>query len=282
MPTRRTRTSVTRHGVPLVGRIPAIKVGQRHKVTVEVVVRDDEGNPQDLTEYGLSEESISVAEYASLQVAIVESVGKCTIATLDAWVTDAANGVVQFDLDATHTRDAGVFMGEILIQNDEDTVAGYQFYLHVDPTPGSGDMTGPPTEAEIRLHMRDSMPDENYLIDELDFDLAEIGAAIGRPVMYWNESLPPIGTYDTTNFPYRYHWLEGIVANLCFMAAEHYRRNTQNRAAGGIVVNDLGREQPYLLEGQRRWEEYKKWVANKKVSINIQMGYSTFGSPYGY
>lgn len=275
---RRARISVTRHGVPLVKRIPSIRVSQGHVADVHLIARDDVGNPVDLTQYGVSSDSVSELGETTLKIRIVESVRRTEgYVEVEADPIDAANGEVHFGLTADHTNVGGIFLCELIVQDEGSTVFGYTFYLSVDPSPGAGCMHGPPTEAEIRLHMRDSMPDENYLIDELDFDLAEISLSISRPIQYWNEVPPPIGTYDTTTFPHRYHWLEAIVANLCFIAAEHYRRNRLTHTAAGVMIDDMNKEQNYQQEGMRRWQDYKTWVTSKKAEINIAMCYGTFG-----
>jgi hypothetical protein len=137
--------------------------------------------------------------------------------------------------------------------------------------------------AEIRLHLRDSAPGESYLLENLMFDDAEIALAIARPVMYWNEVPPPLGrNYSTQNFPFRYHWLEGICANLFMMVAEQFRRNQLSYQAGGIAVDDQNKEGSYERAGQTRWQAYREWVRATKASINLESCYGEVGSNYKY
>jgi hypothetical protein len=142
---------------------------------------------------------------------------------------------------------------------------------------------GPPSIAEIRLHLRDSAPNESFLLDNLMFDDAEIALAISRPVMYWNEIPPPLDAmYNTQTFPFRYHWLEGICANLFLMVAEQFRRNQLDYNAAGIAINDQNKESSYERAGQARWQAYREWVRATKASINLENCYGEVSSTYKY
>lgn len=144
-------------------------------------------------------------------------------------------------------------------------------------------MGGPPSIAEIRLHLRDSSPAESYLLEHLMFDDAEIALAIARPVMYWNEIPPPLDVvYNTQTFPFRYHWLEGICANLFMMVAEQFRRNQLSYSAGGLSVDDQNKEAGYERAGQARWQAYREWVRATKASINLESCYGEVTSSYKY
>jgi len=143
-----------------------------------------------------------------------------------------------------------------------------------------GGTSSAPARDELRLHLRDSQPDENLLLDELDFDDAELCQALARAVTYWNEALPPGRNYNTSTFPFKANWLDGAVACLCQTAAEHYRRNFVPVTAGGIGYQDLAKEQNYMGEYQRRWGQYMDWVRTKKMSINLGNANATVGSSY--
>ena len=141
---------------------------------------------------------------------------------------------------------------------------------------------GPPSLAEIRLHLRD-YPECNLLLDDYEFDAAEITLAIERCVMYFNETLPPISRYfDTKNFPYRYHWLEGISYYLFTIAANWFRRNRLPYQAGGVSVDDTGKEKEYLQAAAMFEKNWKDWVRLKKYSLNIEEGFDNILSDYSY
>jgi hypothetical protein len=139
---------------------------------------------------------------------------------------------------------------------------------------------GPPSIAEVRMHLRDSGSGESYLLDNVAYSDEEIIHAMSLPVQYWNEIPPPIGTHTTANFPYRYHWLMATAGYLFLAAAEQQRRNNLTYSAGGVQVDDQNKEPNYEQAAHRRIEEYKDFVRRKKASINLENAYGGVGSTY--
>jgi hypothetical protein len=206
-----------------------------------------------------------------------------------AAVVNATSGQVEVSLPQNVAAYPGVFYAEIALiagtaTTDKPCVIFSNLFslIITRSTFGSADIGGPPSIAEIRLHLRDSSPAESYLLDHLMFDDAEIALAITRPVQYWNEIPPPIGTFTTQTFPFRYHWLEGICANLFMMVAEQFRRNQLSYSAAGLAVDDQNKEPNYERAGQLRWQAYREWVRAKKAEINLENAYGEVGSTYQY
>lgn len=162
-------------------------------------------------------------------------------------------------------------------------VAAVTVYLVVDyGIHGGVDSTlrGAPTMAEVRLHIRD-FPEGNLLIDEYEFDVAEVALCAQRCVDYFNEIQPPLNRRFTTNdFPARYHWLEGIVYQLFLIAASWYRRNRMAYQAGGVQIDDTNREQEYLRAAQMHERNWKEWVMREKARMTMEEGVGSFGSDY--
>jgi hypothetical protein len=140
---------------------------------------------------------------------------------------------------------------------------------------------GPPSIAEVRLHLRDSHASESYLLDNVRFDDAEINLATVRPIMQWNEMPPDVAQYTTQNFPFRYHWLEAIAGNLFLMVAEQFRANNLRYSAAGVSIDDQGKEPNYEAAAQRRLAVWNDFIKRKKAEINLSQGFASFGSPYG-
>jgi|TARA_R110000824_G_scaffold95196_2_gene229058 hypothetical protein len=141
---------------------------------------------------------------------------------------------------------------------------------------------GPPTVEEIRLSLRDNSPADNTLLDDFEFDAAEIAQAVVRPLQYWNEIPPPLRPAQTTKtFPFREMWLLGIQANLFSIAANNYRRNDLQYTAGGVAVADKAKEQVYAAAGGRLMQEFQGMLRAKKIEINISMFSGSIGSSYG-
>jgi hypothetical protein len=154
------------------------------------------------------------------------------------------------------------------------------FTISATLNPYSSGLVGPPNLDEIRLNLRDQ-PEINRLIDEFEFDVADICEAAVRSVMYFNMTQPQVNMYfATTNFPWRYQWMDGIAAHLYEMASSYYRRNVLQHQTAGLSVNDLNREQAYNQAWQTRNERWSTWVKTKKVEINMSEGFGEFASSY--
>jgi len=258
-------------------RLPAINAYQGQPTWVEWIVRDPTtANPVDLRSVTDPEILVRVKESAFSGHPTQDHFD------LTGTVVDAAEGKIRFYVTDEVVRKAGIYLVEVQVHNSAEVLEilnqGYlvvnRSLVNPETTP-----TGPPSIAEIRLHLRDSGPEDNYLLDDVEFDLAEIAACIERPVLYWNETLPPVQTYNTQNFPFRYQWLEGIVACLYELAAHHYRRNRlAYQGAGGTTLDDKNKSQEYEQKAQIKWELYRRWVANKKVAMNAE---GCFGSTSG-
>lgn len=282
----------TVNGQPVMGRMRAITINQGQCAKIEWQLHDKDGNPVDLTPAGFSNDTPPNNPYTVVmrikeQIALGEDVGPVSLV---ADVVDATKGKVEVQLTAGLVKYAGIYYAEVALVTvpPNDTVKPCVIFSNMfsliiaRSTFNTDQVGGPPSIAEIRLHLRDSSPAESFLLDRVMFDDAEIALAITRPIQYWNEIPPPIGVYTTQSFPFRYHWLEGICANLFFMVAEQYRRNQLAYSAAGINIDDQNKEANYEQAGQQRWQAYREWVRMQKASINLEGGYGELGSTYQY
>lgn len=287
-------------GCPVLTRVKAFIVDQGTAATLEHTFRDRSGRPVDLSDYLAASDSESLSESTSstpggavLRVKEWDSVGghskhRNPLWTLTAEPYDQSGGVLRAALDPDIVERAGLYQlswavlnssGRPIAVNDGLLSVERSLYPN-DPSILYSDL-GPPTVNEIRMAMRDSGRGENLLLDDFEFGDDQILQAIVTPVQYWNEALPPIRTYTTRNFPFRYNWKRAIVAYLMEAAAHGYRRNRLATAAGGVSVDDQNKEREYLMEADRRLTEFRDWVLNKKTSINAGMVGGSFGSSYG-
>ena len=203
-------------------------------------------------------------------------------AAIAATVVSQSAGTVRVELTEAETCNPGIFLAEFAVVADDDCIKlTNQFYFVVEGGLfGSGSLTGPPSVAEIRLFLRDYRQ-ENELLDTYDFDLSEISLATYMPVQYWNESLPPINAkYSSRSFPYRYHWMMAICAHLYSIAGEHYRRNRLPYSAGGMQINDKDKANEYEQKSAQLMQEFKSFVREKKVSLNLEAAWGEVGSSY--
>lgn len=133
------------------------------------------------------------------------------------------------------------------------------------------------TDLDVRIWLRDNDPEANLLLDDFEFTPEEIRTAMTLTVDYWNDQPPYIRNYDYTKFPFRSKLLAGTAANLLFMAANKYRRDSLQYSAGGLTVQDKEKYQQYDAAGARLWQEYKEWVPANKRSINAEHGFFHIG-----
>jgi hypothetical protein len=295
----------TLHGTSLRTKLRSVSLQQGQCVTIEWTLHDRNGKPVDLSGcVSVSESSSSAAEGEDLPSSssaaaappevrfrirefISTNAGRHAYQEVTAEVVDPAYGRVRAELTKAQTKLAGVFFGEMALMqtNDDGTqcvILSNVFYLIINKgLYGSDKFRGAPTIGEIRLHLRDSHPEESYLLDGLAFDNAEIAQAIARPIEYWNEVPPPIRTYTTITFPFRFHWLEAIIGELFRMAEETQRRNQLSYSAGGINIDDMNKERNYGNAALIRLQAWKDFVRMKKASLNLQDAIGEVGSPYG-
>jgi len=135
---------------------------------------------------------------------------------------------------------------------------------------------GPLTIPEIRYGLLDVENGTggapfNNLLDDVEFTDSEIIFAMRRIVDKWNETPPPVAYYTGMNFPYRYWWLQGTVAQLLIMGAARYRRNRLDYAAGGISINDQSKAEEYESVGRATMQEFDQWMLKEKTRINMDM-----------
>lgn len=281
------------NGVPVLTRTRAVSVNQGQCASIDWQMIDPQGRPVDLRPCGFGgntpPEAFKVVFRLKEQLALGNNRPPLQA---DAEIFDAEAGQVRVELSKGMTAYPGIYYGEMALidaaaesANNPCVVFSNTFSVIVNRSTfgPQGQNGGPPSIAEIRLHLRDSSPAESYLLEHVMFDDAEIALAITRPVMYWNEVPPPLDvTYNTQNFPFRYHWLEGICANLFMMVAEQYRRNQLSYSAAGMSVDDQNKEGSYERAGQARWQAYREWVRATKASINLESCYGEVTSNYKY
>jgi hypothetical protein len=274
---------------PILTRLKAFLVDQGVQATLEHTLRDRTGNPVDLTTwFGTSSDSLSSSSQSSssrgVRLRVKEWLGESLSSLRNpVWevtgeVVSAQGGTVRATLDAETVARAGIYeLNWAVVDGDGEPVLVDRGILSVEKSMFAPDLTvvkknlGPPTLQEVRMRMMDSSASENLLLDDVEFRDEQILLALSEPVREWNESLPPIKTFTTRDFPFRGAWITGALGQLHLMAANHYRRNRLQHQAGGVSVDDKNKEREYLAEGQRLWDKYTTWMTNKKVSINMKL-----------
>jgi hypothetical protein len=275
-------TVTTVEGVPSYARKQGFQVVQGQLATIQTVMRSINGDPVDLTS--------CVTAGATVVVSIVETtiIDLCTTPPIiiNGTVIDATNGIIQFILTQPAVTNVGIYDVEAgLFDDDSNLIFSSQLYMIVNrgqfgPLPVSS--VGPPTIAEIRLHMRDSDPADNLWLRVVEWDTAELAAAIQRPILYFNETPPPIRhKFTTSTFPFRYNYLEAIVGCLYQTATIWYTRvHLPYEQAQGLKVDDKNKAEQYAAIGKQRWDDWKEWARFKKVQLNAGASFKRIGSQY--
>ncbi len=289
---------------PVLTRINAFIGTQGVRSTLEFTVRDEaDGHIIDLssvlptaTFLGDSGNSLSLSEADGQPGGTVllrakeflAAGGPCKnpIWEIKGWSPDPGLGLLRVRLPQTLVDQSGIYELSWAVKDDSGAVVLVrEALLSVERSlfPSRDELLHKPggclTIQEVRLSIRDD-PASNLLLDDFEFSPAELCQAIGEPIRYWNEALPPVSPFTTRNFPYRGAWLSATAAWLYRIAAASYRRNTLKNAGAGIQQSDKDKEQEYLAEGTRLWKEYRDWVQDKKVSLNLKSFVGYQNSPY--
>lgn len=281
-------------GCPILTRLKAFVVAQGVPATLEHIFRDRNGNPIDLSTWLLdytsgSSLSDSASPAGTVKMRMKEHVGTGVGACNPIWevygeAVNAQAGVVRITLTQLMVEKAGIYeVNWAVVDENGVPVIIDRGITSIERSLFPADLAtlyanlGPPTLQEVRMMLMDSSASENLLLDDVEFSDEQLMLCLTEPVRLWNETPPPIRKFNTRNFPFRQNWMSGVLGRLHIMAANHYRRNLFKHSAAGVSVNDRDKEKEYLAEGTRLWDEYRAWLFNKKVEINMQ-GFSGYHS----
>lgn len=182
---------------------------------------------------------------------------------------DYSQGKVRLVAEDDDLEQAGLYIGVAVVWKNGIRIRNYPLYFEIEPSLEDIHKYQGLSIAEVRLALRDSCPDINFLLDEKEYAAKEIAWAIRRAVDYWNEVPPPVETYNTSNFPYHYHWMESVIGELQVMVGTWKLRNHLDYNAGGVSIDDTRRWRDYMEQGLLRQKTYKDWVLQKKLELNI-------------
>lgn len=258
--------------------VPEVEVDQKTVGEAELTLYDPAtGVVIDLTPY--DPESSSSGELLTGLKCVIRELPEDSVnwAEPDVTVLDATGGSVSIDYDEDVTNRGGIYIAEIQLWSGGHMRRALPFYFIVNPDLARTSSGATLTIAEIRMTMRDTDPEGNFLLDEIEFKTNEIAMCMRKCIDYWNEVPPPVGCYKPTNFPYRFFYSRAVMAQLYFIAAQHMMRNDLNYSAGGVTVEDTLRWKSYQAIGDNLWKEWQQWVKDKKYGLNIMGGFVHLG-----
>jgi hypothetical protein len=202
-------------------------------------------------------------------------------------IVDASAGEVTCELSPDDTARPGLFLCQLGVFDLETSglLQSTKYYLSVEWSAFSDNysrQTGCLTFSEVRLAMRDACAQGNFLLDDLEYDDAEVSVCIRRAVDEFNETYVPGTNYTPSTFPWRHSWLNAVCAYLLRMAAVRYARNQLEYSAGGVSVNDQNKAQPYLMLSDLMLKEWREFILRKKLELNMKRGWGSQLSSYSY
>jgi hypothetical protein len=195
-------------------------------------------------------------------------------------VIDAATGRVTSSVPEDVMRAPGIYQVDWVINKESRPAVSQRAYLVVErsllldpPTLG-----GPPLIRDVQRALAD-IPEKNET-GEAEFTAEDLLLALLRPIRNWNETPPDLGPLSSRRFPWTEFWLKGAAGYLLRSAAAHYRRNRFPTNAGGLVVDDKDKENPYMQASQVYLAEWNEFLLRKKTEINISQVWGESTSMY--
>lgn len=255
------------------GAWPFLTADQLCQCVRETTLKDACGAPLDLTVYG-DIWLLARAQYGQGPLYLNKQCEKL-----------AEPGRIRVSLSPNDLHLPGVFLAEFDLQSPTETVPVALIRAYLEVVESLQHQDGRPrglSLAEVRMVIMDRCTNDNFLLDAVEFDDQQISWAIRRPVDLWNETPPPLDCYNTSNFPYHYHWCNAAAGELMRMAARNYARNTLKYSASNLQVADKEKVAEYEQLGKGLLEEYKSWLLLEKRRINCLLAMGNTSIPaYG-
>ena len=283
-------------GRPILAKTPAIATAQTMAPVIEIVLRDDRGRPINFESCGFTSVNSSSLSSSAGSQGKVQLKGRealdvsngAPVVDVEGYFTNAAAGVVRAQIPVEATRLHQVIdINCGVVSTSGELIHMTNLYMLVDKSQfgtvvaNSGKPAGLPSLAQIRTYLRDNAPEDNPLLNNFEFDVSEIVQSMVKCVEHWNTMQPTVRkSFNTNNFLNPTVLISGVMGELYFIAAKHYRRNQLAYTAGGLSVDDKNKAQEYESIGDRMIQEYLKWCRMTKVAINKEAWDGSFGSSY--
>lgn len=193
---------------------------------------------------------------------------------------EAKAGIVHWVPTEESVSKPGIFLGMALVWDHGVAKKQWPFYLDIRPRLDIYNIYNPGwpiTVPEIRMAIRDTCPEVNFLIDKVEFEDHEVIWAIRQPVDQWNETPPPLVQFTYADFPYRYNWTRASIAELLRMAAIWMRRNDLDYSAGGLQIMDTKKWPDYIRIADAMRQDWNNWMKQKKIELNLSDAWASLG-----
>jgi hypothetical protein len=269
-------------GVPVPLKPQSLRVAQGRKAKIVWFMKDQCGNPVDLTDLQAAGATVKFLARESLSMCANQG----TTIDLGGTIDLPSEGQVSAQLTDAVVQRPGIYAIDVgLLQPPPDgsLVFSNRFFLTVEQGLFGAVPTdlGPPSVPLLRLWLRDVDPDGNLWLASFEWDDTEIAACLVRPLQEFNEAPPPLDTvYNTQTFPYPYNWTRAAQGYLLEMASLWYMRVHLPYQAGGLSIDDKNKFDVYWQRAQQMLQEWRQWLRFTKVRMNANGAYMTLGSSY--
>ena len=278
--------------VPLAGKPGVIVLPASGNQCISWQLRTPTGVPVNLTSC-LVQPQTGPAHRLVVRFRLKEALSTCPAPSAEAnnqaTIVSAEQGRVKICL-ANELTTPGVYLGSFGVFDEYDNPGSpdpdhpeviqallyeNEFFVVAEATTWSGN-SGLPRWATLREQLAD-FPGENTLTMQQRFSDTDIASAAVYCIEYWNEALPitPHVRYDTTSFPYRANWIEGIKGRLFMLQAERLRSTHLPLSGGGLSYDDKAKYDQYDQRGLYLWSNYAKFVQAQKTRTNMLAGASS-------
>lgn len=192
-------------------------------------------------------------------------------------VLDGTVGSVNLSLTSDELPYAGIWWAAFQVVNPAgDVVSETPAWLMVHKSIDHAVRENTPLcPSELRLFMLDVCPEDNPLLDDVEFTTEEYMAVIRWVVDKWNETPPDVARFTQTTFPWRYHWMVGAASRLLMMASRWNSRNHLSFSTGDATVDDRDNAKEYAAFARELEQEFLIWFEAKKVEINQDLCYGS-------
>jgi hypothetical protein len=283
-------------GLDVLGKLQGVHCAQGQRVAVQLILHTDAGDPI-LLDGAVPEPSSSIIVTTSseagqevtpfhVKARVMEALSfgvYGAVQEVPGEIIDPKAATVRFPIPDGMTDLPAILLAQVaLCDANENVVHVNEVLIAVNPGLFGKYNTanGFPGLDKIRLRLRDSAAEDNFLLTHVEFDDAEICDAVVQTIEYFNEAEPIMIGYrfNTSTFPYPLRIMDGIAGKLLELAANHYRREEVEYSAAGVTFNDKAKEKQYLAESQRRWQAWAAWTRHLKAKVNFFKGFKSFGS----
>lgn len=133
------------------------------------------------------------------------------------------------------------------------------------------------TTEDVRTYLVDSSPDDNELLDDIDFTDRQITLAMRMAAASFNEITPHVLSVDGNRLPLAEWAMSAVQEQLYRMRLNQLERNAVVYEAGNTGFDEDNERIRNLRASLDRLVGWKKQAQSIKLTHNTSMGYGDLG-----